>query len=139
MTIVFKNSITAIRHFWSQIQAFQLFTKFRSFTNSRVLISSMPIVFLYSGPKTPKLSVFGPKFRHFHFFKKFYNLTNSGELISNMTIVVLKFLAQNNQIRHFWSQIQAFLFFYKILQSDIFEGVDFKYSNSFLKFQSKDT
>ena len=49
------------------------------------------------------------------------------------------FLVKNTLIRHFLSQIQAFLFLHKMLQLDKFEGIDFKYHNSFLKFQRKNT
>ena len=43
------------------------------------------------------------------------------------------FLVKNTQIRHFWFQIYAFWVFHEILQIDKFEGVDFKYDNSFSK------
>ena len=66
-----------------------------------------------------------------------------------MTIVFLKFLPQkypykaylvkNTQINYFGSQIQRFLFLHKVLQLHLFEGGDFKYDNSFLKFQPKST
>ena len=92
----------------------------------------MTILFSNSSPKTHKSGIFGPKFRHFCFFVKQANLR---VLISNLTIVFLKFLLKNTQIRHFWSQIQAFLFLHKILQFHQIEGADFKYDNSFLKFQ----
>ena len=49
------------------------------------------------------------------------------------------FLVKNTQIRHFWFQIQALLFFREILQSDKFEGADFKYDNIVFKFQPKIT
>ena len=72
----------------------------------------------------------------FCFFAKFCNQT-SLTVLSNITIVFLKFQPKSTQMRHFWSQIQAFLFFCKIQQLDKFEGADFKYDNSFLKFWVK--
>ena len=41
------------------------------------------------------------------------------------------------EISHFWSQLQPFLLFCEILKLDKFEGADFKYDNSFFKFQPK--
>ena len=48
-------------------------------------------------------------------------------------------MPKNTQVRHFWSQIYVFLFFRKILQLDKFQSADFKYGNSFLKFQPQNT
>ena len=52
---------------------FCFFTKFCSYTYSRVLISNMTIVFKNSIPKIPKKGIFGPSFRHFHCFTIFCN------------------------------------------------------------------
>ena len=109
----------------------------------------MTILFSNYSPKIPKPDFFGHKFRNFCFSVKFCKQANLRVLISNITMVFLKFLpkntqirqffVKNTQIRHFWSQIQAFLFFREILQLFKFKGVDFKYDNSFLKFQPKNT
>ena len=40
---------------------------------------------------------------------------------------------------NFWYQVQTFLFFRKILQLDKFEGTDYRYDNSFLKLQPKNS
>ena len=42
-------------------------------------------------------------------------------------------MVKSTQVRHFWSQIQAFLFSHEILQTDKFEGADFKYHNGIFK------
>ena len=73
------------------------------------------------------------------FFAKFCNYTNSRVLISSMTIVFSNSSPKVTQVRHFWSQTQKFLFFCKILQLGKIEGADFKYGNSFFKFQPKST
>ena len=70
-------------------------------------------------------------FDNLFFSAKICNYTNLRELISNMTIVFIKFKPQKIQISRFWSQIEVFLFFFKILQLDIFDGVDFQYGYSF--------
>ena len=48
--------------------------------------------------------------------------------------IVFEFQPKNTQIKRFWSQIWKFLFIREILQIDQFEGADFKYDESFLKF-----
>ena len=45
-------------------------TKFCNYTNSRVLISNMTILFSHSSPKTPKSGIFGTKFKDFYFCTK---------------------------------------------------------------------
>ena len=107
----------------------------------------MTILFSNYSQKIPKPDFFGHKFSYFCFSVKFCKQTNLRVLISNITMVFLKFLpkntqirhflVKNTQIRHFWSQIQAFLYFCEILQSDKFEGADFKYDNIVFKFQPK--
>ena len=62
------------------------FTKFWNYTNSKVLISNMTILFSNSGLRIPKSCIFGPKFRYFCFFEKFCKEANFRVLISNMTI-----------------------------------------------------
>ena len=52
---------------------------------------------------------------------------------------ISKTAAQNTQIGHLWFQILEFLFLRETLQLDKFEGVNFKYENSFFKFLSKIT
>ena len=73
----------------------------------------MTLVFLKFSPKITQIRDFGSKYEN------------------------KAFLVKNTPKQHFWSQIQIFLFLNKNLQLDKFEGVDFKYDNSFLKFQPK--
>ena len=74
------------------------------------------------------------KFRRFRFFTKFCNQTNSRVLISNMRILFLKLMPKNTKIRLFGQNYPNLgIFFRKNLQFDKFDGVDFKYGNSFLK------
>ena len=47
------------------IPKFTVLVKDSYLTISRVLISSMTILFSNSNPKIPKKGIFGPKFRHF--------------------------------------------------------------------------
>ena len=47
------------------IPKFTVLVKDSYLTISRVLISSMTILFSNSNPKIPKIGIFGPKFRHF--------------------------------------------------------------------------
>ena len=56
-----------------------------------------------------------------------------------MIIFFLKLQPNNTQRSHFWSQIQAFSFFSKSFQILKFQGADFKYNNSLLKFLEKHT
>ena len=153
--------------FGPKFSHFHYFTKFCSQTISRMLISIITIVFQILPEKYPNIDILFfceilqlDKFEHVHFkydnsffkfqserhflsqiqafcfFAKFCNQT-SLTVLSNITIVFLKFQPKSTQMRHFWSQIQAFLLFCKIQQLDKFEGADFKYDNSFLKFQVK--
>ena len=43
-------------------------------------------------------------------------------------------LGQKCRIRRFWSQTKRVLVYRKILEINNFQGADFKYDNSFLKF-----
>ena len=123
LQFMLKN--THIRHFWSKIpksgnfrlklRHFCFFAKFCNYTNSRVLISNMTILFSNSSLKILKSGISGRKFMHFWFFVKFCQSTNLRVLISNMTIVFFMILAQKYpykavlvtkmQIRHFWCEI----------------------------------
>ena len=52
---------------------------------------------------------------------------------------VFKILAQNYANKAFLVTNVGIFVFRKILQLDKFEGADFKYDNTFFKFQSKNT
>ena len=52
---------------------------------------------------------------------------------------VFKILAQNYTNKAFLVTNLGIFVFRKILQLDKFEGADFKYDNTFFKFQSKNT
>ena len=53
--------------------------------------------------------------------------------------MAFKILAQKYPIKAFFGPKFPFFFFCEILQVDKFEGVDFEYNNSFLKFYPKNT
>ena len=92
----FLNKNIQIRHFCSQLQAVLFFREIRDWTDSRVLISNLTIVFLNILPKNtqikhfqskiPKQGIFDPKFRHFYFLTKFCSQTNLKVLVSNIKI-----------------------------------------------------
>ena len=66
--IVFKVQ-SKKRHFWSKIQEFLFFfTKLRSQTKPRVLISNITIWYSNFSSNIPKKGTSGPKFRLFCFF-----------------------------------------------------------------------
>ena len=98
---------TQIRHFGHKFRHFCSFTKFCSYTNSKMLISNITILFSNSRPKIPKSHIFGQKFRQNLQLNKFE------VLISNMNFSP-KFQPKNSQIRQFWSQIYRFLFCTKL-------------------------
>ena len=108
----------------------------------------MAILFSNSSLKIPKLGIFGPKFKDFYFYTEFCNKDNSRTLISSMSILfsnfspkILKFdvFGQRHQNKAFSALNLEILFLRKILQLDKFEGANFRYENSFLKFQPENT
>ena len=54
-----------------------------------------------------------------------------------MTILFKNSNKKSTKIRHFLSQIYVLLFLFKVFQFEKFEGSDFKYENSYLKFYQK--
>ena len=105
----------------------------------------MTIVVSNSSPKITKQGFFGPKFCFFFFFEKFWSQTNSRVMISNMTIAFFKILAQKCPSNVFFvPNLDIFVCLFvcfcgEILQLDKFEDADFKYDNSFWKFQAKNS
>ena len=136
-----RNSpIRQIRGRWFQIWqwCFQVSTqKFINFgskickqKNLRVLISNMTTVFSNSSPKIPKWDIFCPKFKNFYIYTKLCSKTNSRTLISNMTIT---FSNSSQKYASLVPNLRIFIL-HQTLQSDKFEGIDFKYDNGFFKF-----
>ena len=158
MTIVFlkfypKN--IQIKLFWSKISQqgvfgpkfrhFCFFVKFCKQTNLRVLISNMTIVLLAFLPKNTQLRHFQSQIQAFLFFTKFCNYTNLKMVNSNMRMFFSNSspkIPELHIFRHFQIKIVSNLDIFAFLQnfqSDKIQGADFKYDNSFFKFQPKNT
>ena len=95
--------------------------------------------FLKFLPKNTQIRRFFLKLRHFCFFKKFCNLTNLTVLFQ-IWQRFFKILAQKYPNNPFLvPNLRLLFFFWKILQIDKFQGVDFKYDNSLWKFSLEKT
>ena len=79
-----------------------------NYTNSRVLISNMAIVFQNSSPKTPKSGIIGPKFNVIYFCIKLYDKKNL--IISNMTIVFSNYSKKILKYEIFFESSKVFSF-----------------------------
>ena len=130
---------TQRKHFFSQTQAFLLFTKVSKLINLSLVISNITIVFFnVFAQRYPNMAHFDQILRAFIFPRilQIYKFEGADFKYGNS---FLKFQPKNTKIKHFWSRIQLFSFLCENLQIGKFEGADFKYDNSVLKFQHKHT
>ena len=80
-------------------------------------------------PKNTKIRHFCPKFKNFYIYTKLCSKTNSRTLISNMIII---FSNSSQKYPSLVPNLRIFIL-HQTLQSDKFEGIDFKYDNGFFK------
>ena len=100
----------------------------------------MTIVFSKLQPKThPNTAFLVPNLRFFKFLHENLKLTNSRVVILNMTIAFSILQLKTYQNKAFLIPNLKLFDLHKTLNFDKSKGVDFKYGNSFSKFQNKAT
>ena len=100
------------------------------------LISNMTIILSNSYQKDPNKIILDPNLKVFILASKFAKRLIKGTDFKWNTIF-FKIATPNTQLRTFLIQIEQFIFLHKTLQLHELECVDFKYENSFSKFQPK--
>ena len=122
------------------LRIFLFCTKLCNNTNFKTLTSNVTRIFSNSSSKIPKSGTFGPQIKDFYICTKTCNKTNLMTQISNTTI------AFSNSSSKIGYENQAFLVpylgilvFSRNFAIRLIRGADFKYDNSFLKFQPKHT
>ena len=124
MRILFSNSSPKIAKsgiFAPKFRYFCFFVKFWKWTNLRMMISNMTILFLKFLPKNteikhfwskiPKCGSFGPKFRHF--IHQILQLDKFEGIDFKYNNRFLKFYCKNTQAGIFGSKFRHYCFFVK--------------------------
>ena len=106
------------------------------YLNLRVLISNKTIALSNCNLKVSKCDIFDPKIKYFSFTKNFAFLKNSRAPISNTTKV---YSQSNSKIYKKFNFAFFFFFWHETFHFDKFERADFKFENSFSKFQSRNS